>query len=125
MKKQEKSVKKNRSTKTKKSSSQYNGNADSPAKTSQKKPVSTKPAQSNRKKSTDQKKAEERGIMGYIAKSRQFLREAKIELKKVKWPTRKELFASTAVVIFLSLLMAFYFWIVDMGLIVIIKGILA
>ena len=46
-----------------------------------------------------------------------------MELKKVKWPTRKELLASTAVVIVLTLFVAFYLGLVDFGLIKIIKAI--
>jgi len=64
------------------------------------------------------------GAIGRIAsKIRQFLREAKVELKKVKWPTRKELLASTAVVIVLTLLVAFYLGLVDFGLIKIIRNV--
>jgi preprotein translocase subunit SecE len=36
----------------------------------------------------------------------QFVKEAKIELKKVKWPTRKELIDSTKVVLATSFLLA-------------------
>jgi len=36
----------------------------------------------------------------------QFVKEAKIELKKVKWPTRKELIDSTKVVLVTSFLLA-------------------
>ncbi len=50
-----------------------------------------------------------------------FLRQAKVELKKVKWPTRKELIASTVVVIVLTILVSFYLGLVDLGLIKIIK----
>ena len=50
-----------------------------------------------------------------------FLRQAKVELKKVKWPTRKELIASTVVVIVLTMLVSFYLGLVDFGLIKIIK----
>ena len=46
-----------------------------------------------------------------------------MELKKVKWPTRKELLASTAVVIVLVLVVSFFLGIVDFGLIKIIKNI--
>ncbi|MBW1912118.1 MAG: preprotein translocase subunit SecE [Deltaproteobacteria bacterium] len=53
----------------------------------------------------------------------QFLRESKMELKKVKWPTRKELLASTAMVIFLVLLVALYLGMIDFGLIKVIKNI--
>ncbi|MCF8083590.1 MAG: preprotein translocase subunit SecE [Deltaproteobacteria bacterium] len=52
-----------------------------------------------------------------------FLREAKTELRKVKWPTRKELLASTAVVIVLTLFVALFLGLVDFGLIKIIKTI--
>jgi len=50
-----------------------------------------------------------------------FLRQAKVELRKVKWPTRKELIASTAVVIVLTILVSIYLGLVDLGLIKIIK----
>ena len=50
-----------------------------------------------------------------------FLRQAKVELKKVKWPTRKELIASTLVVIVLTILVSIYLGLVDFGLIKIIK----
>jgi len=91
----------------------------------QKKPVKQKPVQSVRKKVLEKKKVGDRGVLVYIDKARQFLRESKMELKKVKWPTKKELLASTAVVIFLTLVMAFYFWLVDWGLMAVIKNILA
>ena len=87
------------------------------------KQVKQKPVGSIQKKGPEKKKADDRGILGQIDKARQFLREAKMELKKVKWPTKKELLASTAVVIFLTLVMALYFGLVDFGLIKIIKGI--
>jgi preprotein translocase subunit SecE len=61
------------------------------------------------------------GAGGIFSKASQFLREAKTELKKVKWPTKKELLASTAVVIVLSLLIAFYLGLIDFILIKIIK----
>jgi preprotein translocase subunit SecE len=53
-----------------------------------------------------------------------FLRQAKVELKKVKWPTRKELIASTVVVIVLTILISFYLGLVDLGLIKIIKHVI-
>ena len=53
-----------------------------------------------------------------------FLRQAKVELKKVKWPTRKELIASTVVVIVLTLLVSLYLGLVDLGLIKILKHII-
>ena len=53
----------------------------------------------------------------------QFWREAIIELKKVKWPTKKELMASTIMVLVLVLIVAFYLGLVDIGLINIINRI--
>lgn len=50
-----------------------------------------------------------------------FLRECKIELKKVKWPTKKELISVTSVVIILVLAFALFLGLVDFGLIKIIK----
>ena len=53
----------------------------------------------------------------------QFLRDARSELKKVKWPTRKELLASTAMVIFFVIVVAFFLGLIDFGLINIIQKI--
>jgi len=73
------------------------------------------------KKTADKKGGSDSGGGNLFSKFIQFVREAKTELKKVKWPTRKELMASTAVVIVLSLLVAFYLGLIDFGLIKIIK----
>ena len=71
-----------------------------------------------------EKRAEAKAnIRGYLNTATQFLREAKMELKKVKWPTRKELLASTAMVIFLVLVVSLYLGVIDFGLIKIIKNI--
>mgnify|MGYP003566037299 CR=1 FL=1 len=50
------------------------------------------------------------------AVSLQFLREVKFELKKVTWPTRKQTMGSTAVVIILVTIIAFFPGAVDIGL---------
>ena len=60
----------------------------------------------------------------YFLIARQFLAEARVELKKVTWPTRKELLSTTAVVILLVLLVAFFLGIVDLGLVKIIKNVI-
>ena len=52
----------------------------------------------------------------FIEKSMQFLREVRAELKKVTWPSRKQALGSTAVVIVLVMIIAFYLGMVDMGL---------
>ena len=50
------------------------------------------------------------------SKGIQFLREVKIELKKVSWPSRKETMASTVVVIILVIIVSAFLGLVDVGL---------
>ena len=52
----------------------------------------------------------------FIYKSLQFLREVKIELKKVTWPTRKQTISSTIVVIIIVFLISFFLGIIDIAL---------
>ena len=52
----------------------------------------------------------------FVAKSVQFLREVKVELKKVTWPSRKETAASTVVVIIIVVIISAFLGLVDMGL---------
>ncbi|MBI4775538.1 MAG: preprotein translocase subunit SecE [Deltaproteobacteria bacterium] len=52
----------------------------------------------------------------FIDKARHFLREVKIELKKVTWPSRKEAAGTTAVVLVLVAILSIYLGIVDAGL---------
>jgi preprotein translocase subunit SecE len=52
----------------------------------------------------------------FWGKATQFLREVKIELKKVTWPSRKETIGSTAVVIILVIIVSAFLGLVDMGL---------
>ena len=69
-----------------------------------------------------ERRGEERvSPMRYLHIGAQFLREARMELKKVKWPTRKELLASTAVVIVLVLIVSLFLGLIDFGLIKILK----
>ena len=46
----------------------------------------------------------------------QFLKEAKIELKKVTWPTPRQTMASTSVVIIVVIIVSLFLGIVDFGL---------
>lgn len=46
----------------------------------------------------------------------QFLREVKVELSKVAWPSRKETIGTTAVVLVFVFIIAIFLGIVDMGL---------
>lgn len=51
-----------------------------------------------------------------IGKTTQFLREVKVELKKVTWPSRKQTIGSTVVVIALVMLISIFLGAVDLGL---------
>jgi len=55
-------------------------------------------------------------VKGYINKGLQFLREVKVELKKVVWPTRKQALGSTAVVLILVMIVSVFLGMVDVGL---------
>ena len=52
----------------------------------------------------------------WIGQIKDFFREVRIELKKVTWPSRKETIAATGMVIFLSVLVAFFLGLLDVGL---------
>jgi preprotein translocase subunit SecE len=54
----------------------------------------------------------------------QFIKEAKIELKKVTWPTPKQTLASTAVVIIIVFIVSIYLGIIDFVLAKAVKFIL-
>ncbi len=54
----------------------------------------------------------------------EFLQQVKAELQKVTWPTRKETYGSTVVVVVLVLLVAVFLWIVDTGLSALIQTLL-
>jgi len=55
-------------------------------------------------------------VAGPLQKPLQFLREVKVELNKVTWPTRKQTIGSTLVVIILVMIISFFLGIVDIGL---------
>ena len=123
MKKQKQRSKKSKSTKRKSVASRQKQVKNSNAQKAQKSPVDKKPDKTVTKKPVEVKKKEQSSPIRYIGVAGQFLKESKTELKKVKWPTRKELLATTAVVIVLTLLVAFFLGMVDFGLIKIIKNI--
>jgi preprotein translocase subunit SecE len=56
------------------------------------------------------------GKVGWIGQVKDFLREVRIELRKVTWPTRKETIAATSMVIGLSIVVAFILGVLDVGL---------
>ncbi|MCK4536020.1 MAG: preprotein translocase subunit SecE [Desulfuromonadales bacterium] len=54
----------------------------------------------------------------------EFLGDVKAELKKVTWPTRKETYGSTVVVIILVLMVGVFLWAVDTALSTLIRTLL-
>jgi preprotein translocase subunit SecE len=54
----------------------------------------------------------------------EFLQQVKAELQKVTWPTRKETYGSTMVVIVLVLMVAVFLWVVDTALSTMIQTLL-
>ena len=57
-------------------------------------------------------------------KAAEFLQQVKAELQKVTWPTRKETYGSTVVVITFVLLVAVFLWVVDSALSMLIRTLL-
>ena len=55
-------------------------------------------------------------VTGWWGRSRRFLSEVRNEMGRVTWPSRKEVYATTLVVILFSVAMGLYLWVVDLGL---------
>jgi preprotein translocase subunit SecE len=52
---------------------------------------------------------------GRIERARLFLSEVRNELKRVTWPSRKEVYATTVVVILTSVFFGLYLFVLDIG----------
>ena len=55
-------------------------------------------------------------VSGWWGRSRRFLSEVRNEMGRVTWPSRKEVYATTLVVILFSVAMGVYLWVVDLVL---------
>jgi preprotein translocase subunit SecE len=53
---------------------------------------------------------------GRIERARLFLSEVRNELKRVTWPTSKEVYATTILVILVSVFFGVYLWALDVGM---------
>jgi len=69
-------------------------------------------------------KTETVGERNFLDKGLQFLREVKVELKKVAWPSRKQTIGSTLVVIVLVMIISLFLGVVDVGLSNIVRVVL-
>jgi preprotein translocase subunit SecE len=60
------------------------------------------------------------GVLGrptaWWDRARTFLTEVRNEMKRVTWPTRREVYATTIVVILVSIFFGLYLWVVDLTL---------
>jgi len=55
-------------------------------------------------------------VSGWFGRARQFLTEVRAELSRVTWPTRREVYATTLVVIVISVIIGLYLYLVDLSL---------
>lgn len=62
------------------------------------------------------KSTQDGAVRNFIEKALQFLREVKVELKKVTWPSRKQALGSTLVVIILVIIISLFLGVVDISL---------
>jgi preprotein translocase subunit SecE len=55
-------------------------------------------------------------VTGWWGRSRRFLSEVRNEMGRVTWPSRKEVYATTFVVILTSIFFGLYLGVIDFGL---------
>jgi preprotein translocase subunit SecE len=55
-------------------------------------------------------------VAGWFGRARRFLTDVRSELGRVTWPTRREVWATTVVVILTSMLFGIYLYTVDIAL---------
>jgi len=53
-------------------------------------------------------------VTGWWGRSRRFLSEVRNEMGRVTWPSQKEVYATTLVVILFSVAMGLYLWLIDL-----------
>ena len=54
-----------------------------------------------------------RGPLGWFQRAGEFLQEVRNEMKRVTWPSQREVYATTIVVIVTSVVFGLYLWSVD------------
>jgi preprotein translocase subunit SecE len=55
-------------------------------------------------------------VAGWYGRATRFIADVRSELSRVTWPTRREVWATTLVVILTSMLFGTYLFLVDLGL---------
>ena len=61
-------------------------------------------------------RSERTGVLGWFDNSRNFLAEVRNEMKRVTWPSRKEVYATTFVVILTAAFFGIYLWGLDLAI---------
>jgi preprotein translocase subunit SecE len=79
---------------------------------------------SKKKKKELTLEAQPSGMAEKLGQVREFFEQAKVELKKVTWPTRKETLTTSTAVLVLVIVMSLFLGLVDIGLARIIEAIL-
>ena len=59
---------------------------------------------------------ESSGIVRWWSNARTFLTEVRNEMRRVTWPSRREVYATTVVVLLVSAFFGLYFWGIDLAL---------
>ncbi|KAB1442314.1 preprotein translocase subunit SecE [Pseudodesulfovibrio senegalensis] len=73
-------------------------------------------ARKKAKKVAPQQPVAQGGVMGKIHELKTFFEESKVEIKKVVWPSRKETVTTCVAVVVVTLVIALYLGVVDLGL---------
>jgi preprotein translocase subunit SecE len=102
--------------KSKKKKKKKKSAAPAPAAIDQPQAVAVAESKPAKKRKAVAKPSVKERTSGTIDTITQFLREVRIELSKVTWPTRKDTIASTSVVLVIVILIAAFLGIVDLGL---------
>ena len=65
------------------------------------------------------------GSAGWLSNTRTFFTEVRNEMRRVTWPSRREVYATTVVVILTSAFFGLYLWGLDLAIDKVIRGIFA
>ena len=65
------------------------------------------------------------GSQGWLSNTRTFFTEVRNEMRRVTWPSRREVYATTVVVILTSAFFGLYLWGLDLAIDKVIRGIFA
>ena len=95
----------------------FGAGADAQQATAEKPALETKKKKSPvPKRAVSVSRSEPGKIRGYWEKSVQFLREVRVELKKVTWPSRQQTLGSTVVVLILVMIISLFLGLSDIAL---------